>query len=257
MAVRSLEQIMSELAQVDAPRENNIRQQQALIPQQLADDEKQLQAKQTQAFDDILGGARRRGLGFAGIPIAEQARYTSTEFLPSLARARTQSRQNALSLEDAILGLQKERFGQANVLRQQDIDNDYRNQMFDFEKQKYNEQVAEARRQASAARASASSPLGGLFKPQPQNIKPNSPGLAPVTPSREDQMLFNQMFINPKGGQWDDRALVSDYNATLKSARYGNTRDKQKLAMYHSVRPDLFGREVPISAISNGGKLSY
>src|SRR5688500_7318807 len=105
MAVRSLEQILSELGTVYAPQEQNLRTRQSLIPGQIAEEEKGLQAKQEQSFGEILGGARRRGLGFSGIPLQEQAKYTSTEFLPALARLKQSGRQEALTLEDALLGI--------------------------------------------------------------------------------------------------------------------------------------------------------
>jgi hypothetical protein len=59
------------------------------------------------------------------------------------------------------------------------------------------------------------------------------------------------MFVNPQGGNWSDRDLVSDYNQTLIGARNGNTRDKQKLQFYHSFRSDLFGGNVPASSLQN------
>lgn len=122
MAVRTLDQILSELGSTYNPQIDSIRARQNLIPGQVAEEEKGLQAKQEQAFGDILGGARRRGLGFSGIPLGEQARYTSTEFLPALARLKSQGREQAMNLEDAILGIQERRNTLAQQLRQAEID---------------------------------------------------------------------------------------------------------------------------------------
>lgn len=158
---RTLEQILGELGSVYDPQINNIRTQQSLIPEQVANEEKALGAKQVQAFDDILGGARRRGIGFSGIPLSEQAKYTSTEFLPAITRLKMDARKQATSLEDAILGINERRTTNALGLRQQDVDNDYRNQMFEFEKQKFGEQLAEQRRQAAAAAGGGFSPSFG------------------------------------------------------------------------------------------------
>lgn len=119
---RTLDQILAELAPVYNPQIESVRKRQALIPGQIKSEEAGLQAKQTQAFDDILGGARRRGLGFSGIPLGEQARYTSTEYLPALARLRQSGQEQAMSLEDAILGIQERRGTQAQGIYQAEQD---------------------------------------------------------------------------------------------------------------------------------------
>lgn len=163
MAVRSLEQILSELGSVYNPQIDSLRQQQSAIPQQISSEEQGLQAKQTDAFDQILGGARRRGLGFSGIPLQEQARYTSTEFLPALARLRQSGRQQASGLEDAILGVQERRNTLANQLRQAETDNDLRERQFAFDQQKYRDALEESRRQLEAANRAARSGGGGGY----------------------------------------------------------------------------------------------
>jgi len=135
MNPRTYDQIYSELGGIYDPQVASIRQQQSQIPGQLQAEEAGLQAKQTNAFDEILGGARRRGLGFSGIPIGEQAKYTATDYLPAVARLRQAGQERQTSLEDAILGIQEKRSTFAQQLRQQELDR------------------AEAARQAAAARA--------------------------------------------------------------------------------------------------------
>lgn len=157
MAVRTLDQILGELGSVYDPQINSIRTQQAAIPGQQASEEAGLQAKQTQAFDDILGGARRRGMGFSGIPLGEQAKYTSTEFLPAIARLRTATKQQATSLEDMINQINERRTTTALGLRQQDIDNDLRERQF----QAQLAEAAEARRVAAAGSGGGFSPSYG------------------------------------------------------------------------------------------------
>lgn len=51
-------------------------------------------------------------------------------------------------------------------------------------------------------------------------------------------------------------ALISDYNATLKSANYGNLQDQYKIQLYKQLRPDLFGSStgaIPVNQL--GGSL--
>lgn len=154
MAVRTLDQILGELGSVYDPQINSIRTQQAALPGQQVAEEQGLQAKQTQAFDDILGGARRRGMGFSGIPLGEQAKYSATEYLPAIARLRTATKQQATSLEDQINQINERRTTTALGLRQQDVDNDYRERVF-----------AQQQAEAAAARRAASGGGGGGFSP--------------------------------------------------------------------------------------------
>lgn len=231
MAVRSLQQILGELGSVYEPQVEQYRQRQALIPGQIAEEEKGLQAKQENAFGEILGGARRRGLGFSGIPLSEQAKYTSTEFLPALARLKQSGREQAMSLEDAILGIQERRNQAGQQIYQSEISQDLAERQFQESIRQFNEQMraqAEERaRQAAAARASAYSPTYGGGGSAPSGGK---------APSIQDQAYVSvQRFL-----QGNDASIRSDYAATLASANKGNAMDKLKIQLYQQSRPDLF-----------------
>lgn len=146
MAARTLDQIISELNSASQPTVDLIKRRKAEIPGQLEADEQQLEARQTRAFDGILRGARRRGLGFSGIPLSEQADYTATEFLPALARARSASRDRELSLEQSLVDLYRN-----NDLRGRDI---FQAEQDRAEQQRqFNLQLEESRRQARAVAA--------------------------------------------------------------------------------------------------------
>lgn len=152
MAVRTLSQIVNELNKADSGQINLIKQRQSLIPKQIAAEEKGLGAKQEQAFGSILGGARQRGLGFSGIPLEEQAKYTSTEYLPALARLRQTGQEQQMSLTEAIMGIRSGNSKMAQGLRQQELDRAEQIRQF-------NTTLAEQR----AARAAASGGGGGGF----------------------------------------------------------------------------------------------
>lgn len=149
---RTLDQIVSEIRGVYDPQINTLKQKQSLLPQMIASEEKGLGAKQEQAFGDILGGARRRGLGFSGIPVGEQAKYTATEYLPALARLRQSGQEQAMTLEEAILGIGERMQNQALGMRQ------YEQQRYDTYQQ--NQQALAEQRRAAAAQSSM---LGGLY----------------------------------------------------------------------------------------------
>lgn len=144
MQPRTLQQIQDELASTYDPQINSVRQQQALIPQQMQAEEQGLQARQTQAYDDIVSGARRRGMGFSGIPLGEQAKYSATEYMPALARLRSQGKQQQMSLEDAILGINERRNTAALGIQQND-------RTFAENQRQFNESLALQKQQAAAA----------------------------------------------------------------------------------------------------------
>ena len=165
MAVRTLSQIISELNTTYKPQIEQVRKRQAEIPGMIEAEEKGLGAKQEQAFGDILGGARRRGLGFSGIPLAEQAKYTATEYLPALARLRQSGREQQMSLEDAILGIRERRDTLAQSLRQQAIDRAEQRRQFNANLALQRAQLAEQRRQADLAARSSGGGGGSSFMP--------------------------------------------------------------------------------------------
>ena len=241
MQPRTLNQIVSELRKAEKPRVKSLRKQQDLLRKGEVSQEEGLKARQTEAFGEILGGARRRGLGFSGIPLAEQARYTSTQFLPELARLRQSTQQGVLSLEDAINQIRQNTVGVAQQIRQQELDR------------------AEAARQFNAQMATRGSSGGGggfnLGGGLNLGAATKSGGL--TTGSQRDPLagltnyqknLADSMFYRGDGSAWDEQALRSDYARTKESAGYGNAYDKQKLMLYHRFRPDIFGRGVPSQA---------
>lgn len=122
MQPRTLDQILAELQPSYQPSIEFLRQRQTEIPKTVESDIQAAQAAQTQAYEDILTGARRRGLGFAGIPLGEQARYASQVFAPAVLQARTRGTEAARDLEGTILGLQAEMRNAAIARRQSEED---------------------------------------------------------------------------------------------------------------------------------------
>lgn len=121
---QTLQQIVAELNPTFNPQVKSLQQRASLIPGQIQTEEAGLRAQQEQAFGNILNGARRRGLGFSGIPISEQAQYTSTEFLPALARLRQSGTEQRMSLQDAINSIYERRDTLAQQIRNSQLDRD-------------------------------------------------------------------------------------------------------------------------------------
>jgi hypothetical protein len=120
--------------------------------------EKGLNAQKDSAFDDILSGARQRGLGFAGIPLGEQAKYTATNYLPALANLKQSFNEKGTSLTDALNQLNITQNQYAQTIRQSELDRDESARQFNVAQQAA---AAERAAQARAAAASAAPTFGG------------------------------------------------------------------------------------------------
>lgn len=155
---RSFDQILAEVTSKSDPQRNIVLNQISQLPGQQKAEESGLEAKKDQAFGDILGGARRRGLGFSGIPLAEQAQYTASDYAPALANLKSSFNSRKSSLESALADIGKQDYGTA-----QDIF--ARDRAFEEQVRQFNEEQALRKQQLEAERAaSASSGLpGSLF----------------------------------------------------------------------------------------------
>lgn len=228
---RTLDQVIASLGSIYDPAAQNIQQQRSLIPQQQQADEAALQGQQTQAFDNILQGARRRGTGvaFGGIPLGEQAKYNSTTFMPALANLRGQYATKDLSLQDALLNLNRDRATQA----QSTFENE-RN--FYEQKRQFDEQQAAAKRQAAASAYAPTS--GGPAKP---------PAAAPTSNITLDQQrAYNDVQSLLAR---DPARIQREYEAIRKSAGFGNAYDRTKQALIEQLYPAAlkFGKPVTVS----------
>jgi len=226
MQPRSLDQIMSELSSTYDPQIQQVEARKALIPGQIQAEEQGLGAKQEQAFGDILGGARRRGLGFSGIPLGEQAKYTATEYLPALARLRQSGREQEMSLQDAILGINERRDTLAQQLRQQELQQAEQARQFNENLNLQRQQFEESKRQAARSAAGGFSPSFGAAGGA-------QPSTAQVTP--QQQKVYNQarsLSENIGKTAW----ATSELDAILKSAERGNANDKLALQLFYQFR---------------------
>lgn len=153
---RTFDQVLADVNAQSDPQRQLILNQISSLPGQQAAEEQSLSAQKDQAYTDILNGARRRGLGFAGIPLGEQAQYNATNYAPAVAKLKQSYVNNKTSLESALNDI-----GSQNYMTAQNIYNQDR--QFEEQQRQFNEQLAESRRQAqAAASANAGSYLSGL-----------------------------------------------------------------------------------------------
>ena len=159
---RALEDIIKEIDPGYAGSRTGIQTQINALPGETASQLDGLQAQAQQSHDDILNSARRRGLGFAGIPVGEQVKYDATTFKPAVANLYSAQNQRKSSLEEALNSLYRDQRNNAMNLRESEINRDEQIRQFNENLAFQREQLAE---QARAARASeaASSNLASYF----------------------------------------------------------------------------------------------
>lgn len=200
MQPRSLQQVLSELDNVYNPQVDSIRQQQALLPGQTQADIAKADAAKSTAFDDILNGARRRGAGFSGIPLDEQAKYASNVYAPSVLQTQNDARTKAFSLEDAINQIQAQKYNQGQQIYQYETTLNENRRQFD-------ESLAQQRAAAAQASAASASPSFG-FNP---NI--TGPKSASATAVQRADKGFNYFDSN-------GRAISAAAYATAKGLNF-------------------------------------
>lgn len=272
MPARTLDQILSEVTARSDPSRNAILTQINDVPNQTAAQEQSLNAKLGQANENIMLDARRRGMGFSGVPIGEQTKYAATDYAPALANLRSTMTNRKTTLEQALAGIGSQDYATAN---------DIYNQERAFEEQQRQFNLNYALQQAAERRAAASAgqsgfPLGGFGMSEvaaPQNS--NSQAGA-VKTDKTHQTAYNG--VKNMLGSRDVGRIVREYNAILKSANNGNAVDKVKLeliaqlapqmikdskykqssiAYLKQFAPQLFGNTVSAAALGNGGSLRF
>jgi len=224
MQPRTLEQIISELNPTFKAQTSAIQQQQALIPQQIQSQEQALNAQKDVAYEDIVSGARRRGLGFSGIPLGEQAKYAATQYAPALAGLRQQGQQQALTLQQALLGINERR----DTLGQQ---------IYQTEQDRYfQSQEAEKNRRAQAAASAALMPTLGSLGGQQQTSNP----LPKINRDKSGGYQFTDGYGTPINAAEYSQLTGVGYRQLL--SQMASTGDKNaKLALQYVGNDARFG----------------
>ena len=229
---RSLDAILAEIEPGYAGSRNTINTQISALPAQYEADLSGLNAQLDEANQNILTGARSRGLGFSGIPVGEQAKYAATQFAPAVARLKSDQITRRTTLDEALNSLNRDKQNTAQGIYQKELDRDEAARQF-------NEQLAAQKEaEARAARAAAGTGYsfggGDLGAAAPAATPRNRPG----TPG-DEQWAYNNVMTRISKAR-SNQELLNDYIATARSARNGNIGDLYKLQIYRAKRPDLF-----------------
>lgn len=221
---RSFEQILAEVTARSDPQRNIVLNQVSQLPTQQAAEESSLSAKKDQAYSDITDGARRKGLGFSGIPLGEQAKYAATEYAPALANLKSTFGNRRSTLESALADIGKTDYTTAYDIFNQD-------RSFEEQQRQFNEQMAEQRRQAAEARA-AQANVAGLFGGGSSGASAPAAQASP-TVNPLQQKAYNS--IRDLLGTNNSKVIQDSYRAISKSAGYGNEYDKIKLQLLNQM----------------------
>lgn len=215
MAARSFDQILADVSAQSDPQRQTVLNQIADLPNQQSAAESGLNAQKNQAYQDILSGAQQRGLGFSGIPLAEQAKYNATNYAPALANLKSTYANNKATLEGALAGI-----GQ----------NDYQTAQSQFnteqalaEQQRQFDLNYQLQKQQAAQQSASNSALSSLLQQQ-QKQPANDPYAAVDKQGAANAIVGLLKTNNP--------ALVAKTIAAIgKSAGYGNMYDQYKVAL--------------------------
>lgn len=238
MGPRNIDQILAEVSAKSDPQRQIVMRQIADLPNQQIAAESGLDAKRDRGFEDINLGARRKGVAYWGAPIAEQQKYLATDYLPAAANLKSSFNERRNTLDSALADIGRSDYTTAN-----DLFNNDRN--FYEQQRRFNEELAMKRQEAAASARTAASPTVGGGGQSQTNA-------AAVNPVQQD--AYND--VRNRISSMSAAQVKADYNATAKSAGYGNQRDKFKLEFYAQLRPDLF-RGVSANALGNGGQLRF
>jgi len=123
-----LADIMKESDSYYQPKKDLYNQQLSQTDPQQQAEVQGLQQQQQDSFSQIRDQAQRRGLFFSGIPLAEQAKYTATQFLPAVANLQGKYAQQRFGLSNALTDLGSQQYKDAMDIQQHQKDQEFQAQ---------------------------------------------------------------------------------------------------------------------------------
>jgi hypothetical protein len=228
---QNLDQIISELDASYNPSRQTINDRINGLQGAETADVAGLEAQKNTAFDDITNGARSRGMGFSGIPLQEQAKYTSSSFLPAVAKVKQSYSEGRNSLVDALNNMNIDQRKTAMSIRETQQNRDYQ--------QEQDRLAREAQARASQAAAGSGDALASLFggggqQMQAQQQQAQGTLSGNKTPQHADAAVRG--LINSNNAS----AITSTVKAITDSAAKGNTYDQAKLQLLQKYMPGWF-----------------
>lgn len=214
---REISDILKELDAGYAPQRNVYNEQINSIEPAQAGEVAGLEQAKTDSFNQITQGANRRGMFYSGIPIAEQAKYVGSTYLPALAGLKNRYLQQRFNLQAALAGLGERQLLEATKVRNDELDREERQRQWE-------QQVAlERERMAAAARSGGGGGGGGV-------VSGGGGGGGGIT---LQQFLQRQYAANPNA----NRATQDSWVRAWAQLTGNNANDSGLWAAYNTMYP--------------------
>lgn len=233
---RTFDQVYAELGSAYDPSAQLYQQQIDAIPQSTDAAIAQADAKLGQANESILSSARQRGMGYSGMPMAEQAKYAATEYAPAIANLKSNAMSQKTSLLEAVNSLNRDRKTQAQSIFENEAARELAQRQFEESIRQFNEQLAYNKAKDAADRASSASNaqqyldmLSGANNTQTASSKPSvaSNGKGGFT------------FIDGGGNAITAGQYAAQTNQDIRDVLYsiGSQGDNTAAQLYNMLRP--------------------
>lgn len=220
---QAIDEILKELDAGYNPSRDLINKRLAAVPGEAEAQIAGLDAKKTAAFDSITAGARNRGMGFSGIPLEEQAKYSATDYMPAVASVRKSQNEVTNNLTDALNNINLDQRKTAYQIRDNQVAQDIAR-----------EQQAAQERAARAAAAASSAWMSGLSGGDSgQSSQQQTPTADPYAKIDRNQAANSIRGMLNSG---DVARINREIAAITKSANYGNVFDKYKLELLKAAQ---------------------
>jgi len=220
--VQTLSQVMAELEPASSAVNKQLEASKGALTTANAASKAAIEAKKVQGFDQINNQATGKGLSFSGMPINEQAKYLSTEYLPGMQQADAQMQKGIsdIGLQQATNTYGFTRDSLSRIDGQKSSLNSWNMAQMQIE--------ASAKENALNRAASAS-----------ESAANRAASSAASTGPTENQFLMDQFASYYTGDNmdngWTEKKLAGDY-----AAAYGISR-ADALGKIYKFRKDSYG----------------
>lgn len=201
-AVRDLQALIAEQSKSIAPQLGLIDESIQANDNSGQAQQQGLQAQQKQSFGDIEQAAQNKGMYFSGFSPDQQAKYTSTTYLPALAQLQAAIASTRNSLLGKKADLNKDVFDTATRLREGDVAN-----LADYNKmiQQQQFQAAEAEKQRGFdAQQNAANRAASAAGRASQNATPDEAAIGFIS-----NALGKDGYVSPSTFQLARKAYVA------------------------------------------------
>ncbi|MFE7720092.1 hypothetical protein ACFU44_13745 [Nocardia rhizosphaerihabitans] len=228
---RALQQVMAELDPYYSSSRSIVRQQLDAAPAQEQAEISGLDAKLGQANENILSGARNRGLGFSGIPVGEQAKYAATDYAPAIANLKGKYVGQKNTLLEVLNSLDRDQRTQAQGIFDNEGARELQLQQLAENQRQFNENLAFQKGEANraAAKGSGGISLGGGL---PTGSRGATPGAAKISRTSDGGFNFFDAAGRPINAAQYSQVTGVEYRQLLSQMAQAGDKNAQAALKY-------------------------